>query len=853
MEIRLREDVKSCKREGTERPRAYYIPFSSQKEFAFKDGILDRSKSDRFISLDGVWRIREYPSPEQVDIDKPPKDKIPVPACVQMHGYDHIQYINCRYPFPFDPPVVPKDNPTYHYQTKFNIENTKDKYYLNFEGVDSYFVVYVNKMPIGNGQISHATNEFDITHLLVEGENTLDVVVVKWSFASYFECQDKFRWTGIFRSVYILRRPKEHIRDFKVTTDVKKTDGIVTIQNLSDIPIRYALLKNTGVIEPNKKAKIVIENAKIWSSENPNLYDLVLSANGEKILQRVGIRSVKIDKGIFKINGEHIKLKGVNRHESNPYTAAVVTIQDIIKDLELMKWAGVNAIRTSHYPNMPEFYELVNARGFYIMDEADLETHGICQSRGGYENAVWQEWAEKEMFSEPILDREINLYERDKNFSCIIMWSLGNESSYGKAFYAGADYIKKMDDRPIHYEGLMATDMKEYYTKRVDVASRMYAPPSFLLEYLEDEKETRPLVLCEYSHAMGNSNGDLNDYWKIIDSNDRFMGAYVWEWCEHAVWSEQKKGFLYGGDFGEAEHDGNFCVDGLVTPDRRVQSNLRELKAIYDGKREFEPLKIACKLQAKKEGKPCVVKVAENGVIEKLGNIPLKTPIKIDVFRAPIDNDRGIKGLWERLAKPEHVIDSVTEVGNKTIYKGRLVKNTFKPILRFQMTVEPFANGIDLELSYEVGEYIDYLARVGFSFSLNKKFQKFTYSGYGPYESYIDKHIASEYGEYSSTAIDNFNNYVMPQENGSHFGTSKLIVDKAFTVTAKKPFSFSVLPYSREQLTTAEHSFELGDSDATYVHIDLAMSGVGTTACGPALDEKYRVSKKGTNKFRITF
>ncbi len=839
----------SYKRFGTCSPRSYYIPFSEQSDFKFSNKILDRTSSDRFISLDGEWKIKEYSCIEEVDINICPTDKIIVPSCVQLYGYDKIQYINCRYPFPFNPPFVPQENPTYHYSRNFNIDDVNQKYYINFEGVDSCFFLYVNKRFVGYGQISHATNEFDITSFITLGVNCLDVVVVKWCAGSYLECQDKFRWTGIFRSVYLLKRPTVHITDFKITTDINGKDGIIKIENLSKIAFDYEFINKKGVIEPLREKNIVIKNAKIWDAKNPNLYDLIIKANGEKILQRVGFRKVQTDNGIFKINGKHIKLKGVNRHESHPQTGATVALENIIQDLELMKWAKVNAIRTSHYPNMPEFYELCNAYGFYVMDEADVETHGVCTSTGGYSRLVWQEWMEKAEFAISITDREINLYERDKNFSCVLIWSLGNESSWGNAFYNGADYIKSKDDRPIHYEGVWETDKTDYYNNRIDIASRMYPMPEFLNEFLADEKETRPLVLCEYSHAMGNSCGDINDYWEIIDTNDRFMGAFVWEWCDHAVLTE--KGFLYGGDFGETEHDGNFCVDGLVSPDRKIKSGLLELKACFEGKRNKDFVLPTCILGEKTAGNPLEVKVDKDGIINQIGDFEFVQPIKINILRAYIDNDRSVKSSWVKLEGYKQIVERVEKEENRTIYLGSLVKNCLQPIMKYKLTIESFANGIDIDFEYKIADFITYLPRIGFEFAIDKKYSEFSYCGYGKTESYIDKHLSSEYGKYDSNVNENFNNYIKPQENGSHFASTKLIINDLMEITAEKPFSFSVLPYSTKELMSASHNFELGESKATFINLDLAMTGIGSASCVTTLLSKYQAPVQFNNKFRL--
>ena len=334
---------------------------------------------------------------------------------------------------------------------------------------------------------------------------------------------------------------------------------------------------------------------------------------------------MEIVNGIYKLNGTHIKLKGVNRHDSSPTTGATVTVNDIVRDLKLMKWANVNAIRTSHYPNMPEFYDLCDAYGFYVMSEADVETHGLIAMDMSYGKKLWNEYANNGLFDEAVTSREVQLYEREKNRTCIVMWSLGNESAFGSMFYQGVKYIKERDNRPIHYEYLGAQINKDNdYTEWIDVASAMYVMPSYFKEFLNNENEKRPFVLCEYSHSMGNSCGDLQEYWEEINANDRFIGAFVWEWCSHAI--KTKKGFLYGGDFNETEHDVNFCVDGLVTPDRKITSNLRELRAVYDGKRrtDYEPCE---PLETVDNENAIPFTLDKQGKITSIGKLVFKQPL----------------------------------------------------------------------------------------------------------------------------------------------------------------------------------------------------------------------------------
>lgn len=847
---------------GVEKPRSYYIPFSIEDKFIFKNRIIDRSASSRFILLDGVWQIKEHKNVDGVDINEKLTQTIPVPSCVQLHGYDHIQYINCRYPFPARPPYVPQENPAYHYRKKFTIKDLSERYYLNFEGVDSCFYVYVNGKKIGFSQISHATSEFDITDCLVKGVNLLDVVVLKWCASSYLECQDKFRFTGIFRSVYLLKRPQKHITNFKIQTKIDGNDGIIEIYNYSEIPFDISFNRLKKTVEPNHNVSIQVKNAKFWTAETPHLYNITLLTDDEKIPQKVGIRTSEIVDGIYKINGKHIKLKGVNRHESNPKTGATVTVEDTVRDLKLMKWANVNAIRTSHYPDIPEFYELCDAYGFYVMDEADLETHGAVTSAGGWDLDVWEEYANNDLFTDGITDREITLYERDKNHACVVIWSLGNESSFGKAFYPGIEYIKSKDSRPIHYEGIWnITDKDKYYTNKLDMASRMYAPLSYFDEFLLDKRETRPYVLCEYLHSMGNSCGDLQDYWDKINSNDRFIGAFVWEWCDHAIQTE--KGFLYGGDFGETEHDSNFCVDGLISPDRRVKSNLLELQAVYGDKPRCDELpmgKALMSVSADKDMKYCI---NTQGQLCSINDVTLKQPFALHIERAFIDNDmllfhasadvRQIKDNWSFYEDCKQVAYSIEEKDGQVKVIGGIEKNCMRPMVNFEIEYTFFENGVDIEISYKTAKYVTYLPRIGFEFAIDKKYQAIEYTGYGPYESYADKHRASDYGTYRSTAKKEYYPWIKPQETGSHYGTTQLKLANGMQIVAEKPFSFSVLPYSTKQIKTAKHDFELPKSDAVYINLDLAMSGIGTFSCGPELAEEYRAPKEGKNKFRISF
>ncbi len=854
------KEFESFDRIGALPHRSYYIPFGEKDEVRSVFGITDRRSSSRFLSLDGIWQIKALERVEDFCLDDRLAASIPVPSCVQMHGYDQIQYLNFRFPFPVTLPHIPHNNPCWHYRRIFNLEKKcGERYYLNFEGVDSAFYLYINGQFKGYSQISHATSEFDITDLVKNGENTVDVLVLKWCISTYLECQDKFRFSGIFRNVYILSRPENHLTDYKIETDFSGENGVLTFINESKTEIALGIEGQNLTVAPEAKAEIEIKKVKPWSADEPNLYTLEIRAQGEKIIEKVGFRTVTVEGKVFKINGEAIKLKGVNRHDFNCETGATVTLQNMYDDLKLMKQLNVNAVRTSHYPNSPEFYELCDAIGLFAMDEADVETHGAVTIDGGYEVELLKEIAENEFFTKGILDRHTALVERDKNRTCVIMWSLGNESGFGKAFFEGARFIKNRDKtRPIHYEGLFLADPKYYYTDMVDVVSMMYPSIETIRErVLENEKETRPFVMCEYTHAMGNSCGDIADYWDLIYNNEQLMGAFVWEWADHGVKTE--KGFLYGGDFGETEHDGNFCIDGLLTPDRKPKSGAMEMKAVYSGKTKSEMKDVTIPTQ-KGYAKGIKIKADEHtGEITSIkadGEEILKTPLRLN-FTRYIDNDRELIAKWNEkyrlnVCKPQ--IFSCEKGDNFYKFRGGIAANYIRPVALFEMTYKVAGNRLTVELSYELAKRIKNFPRFGLEFGVDKKYADFDYVGFGPYESYTDKRVASDYGYYESTAKENYcYDYIRPQESGSHFASKYLGVKNLFSLTAKKPFSFSVNPYTTKQLCETTHNFDLTQNDFVNICVDVAMRGVGSNSCGPELPKKHEIRKKGKNTFKFKF
>lgn len=607
--------------ENTMPNRAYYIP-ASEKLFDLTE---NRAHSDRFQLLNGNWKFRYYDSIYDVKekffregYDTSGFVEIPVPGCIQNYGYDRQQYTNVRYPFPMDPPYVPAENPcgTYVHHFVYEKDSRAPRAYLNFEGVDSCFYVWLNGSYTGYSQVSHSTSEFDITDQLREGENTLAVLVLKWCDGSYLEDQDKFRMTGIFRDVYLLKRPEEGIFDYFITTSQEENKACIQAAVTffgKETPLKVSICGRDGEIfaewegtPSDGKISLTIENPILWNAENPYLYTIVLESRNEVITDRLGIREIQIKNGVVYFNGEKIKFHGVNRHDSDPETGFVIGLEQMKRDLRLMKQHNVNAIRTSHYPNAPQFYQLCDQYGFYVIDEADNESHGtrsvyrknITEKREG---ELWNEAiADNPDFTEATVDRAKRLVERDKNRPSVVIWSMGNECAYGCTFEAALAWTKGFDPtRLTHYESARYRPKnKAYDFSNLDLYSRMYPSLEEIHEYV-GRNTGKPLILCEYCHAMGNGPGDLEDYFQVFEQYDTVCGGFVWEWCDHAIYQgrtlDGNPMYLYGGDHGEFPHDGNFCMDGLVYPDRRPHTGLKEFKNVY------RPVRIVSFDQKKKE------------------------------------------------------------------------------------------------------------------------------------------------------------------------------------------------------------------------------------------------------------
>jgi beta-galactosidase/beta-glucuronidase len=609
------------------------VPYAD--EAAARGG--EREVSPFFESLNGEWKFYWATNPASApdgfyaeDFDASGWDTISVPGNWQLQGYDKPIYVNWGYAFPQDgrprkypeiarneplPPIPEDDNPTGCYRRTFAVPQgwAGRQVFLVFEGVDAAFHVWVNGQEVGYSQDSHLPAEFDITRHVHPGQNTLAVRVYRYCDGSYLEDQDFWRLSGIYRDVYLLATPRVHIRDFFVRTALDEAYRDVTmtveveVRNYSDRDATQHSLEltlydegkrpvvshsMTGIaVKAGDGTTVEIEqavaNPKKWSAEHPNLYTLLIAlkdATGN-ILEvegcNVGFRQLEIENAQLHVNGVPVLFRGVNRHEHDPDTGHTVTVESMIEDIKLMKRFNINAVRTCHYPDDPRWYDLCDRFGLYVMDEANLETHGTLDKLA--RDPAWQP---------AFLERAMRMVERDKNHPSVIMWSLGNESGYGPSHDAMADWIRQRDPtRPVHYEG--ATGWGARYTDRqyqgpedapaVDIVSVMYPTIERIVELARMPGETRPLIMCEYAHAMGNSCGNLREYWDAVEAHERLQGGFVWDWVDQGIRQTSKEGeewFTYGGDFGDDPNDGPFCINGLVWPDRRVKPALWEYKKI---------------------------------------------------------------------------------------------------------------------------------------------------------------------------------------------------------------------------------------------------------------------------------
>lgn len=956
---------------GTVPMRNEYTPFPPQTDpFARKEC------SPRRISLNGEWKFSGYESPERAPENwwsAETERCMPVPGNWELNGFGKPGYVNIKYPFPYDPPFVPHLNPTGIYRRTFEASLRPGwRWMLNLEGVDSCCYIRINGQFLGYTQGTHNSSEFDATSLLREGTNELALMVLKYCDGSYLEDQDKWRMSGIIRDVFFLIRPEKSICSYRITAGA---DGMLTVSWPDATSADLELLSPEG--ERLAEAKdchgawsFQVEHVKTWSAEKPVLYSMIIRTEEEWIGERIGFRTVEIRNGIFLVNGQPVKLRGVNRHESDPVTGAAITREQALRDLYLMKSHNINTIRTSHYPPAPEFLHMCDEIGFYVIDEADNESHGCVEASLTVDNhfdysgiAVL---ANRPDYEAAVLDRIAHMVERDLNRTSVLFWSMGNESGYSVAFEHAIRWVQGRDrTRLIHYESthlLSGAPMPNNSSDTLPVFSVMYPSMEAIDRYLANRLETRPYFMCEYAHAMGNGPGGLEAYWSRIYREPRMMGGCVWEWCDHGI--ETGKGpdgrpvYAYGGDFGEDPNDGNFCIDGLVFPDRTPHRGLKELAQVYrpvrvirdaagyvfqnmlaftcaedvlvcryeitvNGERRREgeiPLHLPplgeqhvdeC-MDAQEDGtcirfrfltredKPWAESGTEAGfeqifirpavpgmpVLSEKGTLQLtetrqticvwgerfhyefsrwtalpcsmrmdgkewlKEPTGWNTWRAPTDNDAVFRKTWERfhLNSPVPRVYSIraAEQGHHVCIDAELSLGGpgYRPMIRLGIRWTIDADGkCVLKADASLADECPPLPRLGLRFFLNPEFSRAEYLGYGPLESYSDKHEADWWGRFSEKIDGCREFHIRPQESGAHDGCTFLKVlgdaQQHLTISADRTFSFSLSRYSQEALTEARHRQDLQPSDASILCLDYAQSGIGSASCGPKPADEF--------------
>ncbi len=585
---------------------AYFIPYQSIE--AASENL--RENSEYFYSLNGKWDFKYFNSfVELCDKDITDTDiyegsvEVDVPKCFQLYdigNFDKPHYSNLYYPFQVDPPFVPDENPCGLYTKKINVTNSmlERKCILTFEGVASCFYLFINDEFFGYSQVSHATSKFDVTDKLIEGENTIKVLVLKWCDGSYLEDQDHFRLSGIFRDVYILLRNSAFLEDVEIKQIISDDFNLATLnikcKTNEKGTLKYMLngvdgeaLLNADSLE--NEFSIKIENPILWNDEEPETYSFFIMFNDEVIPFQLALRKVEIKDKKLLINGKPVKLRGINRHDNSPTGGYTVTVEDMLKDLFLLKRANVNAIRTSHYPNDPRFYDMAESLGFYIINEADIETHGMgFNTEKDWDWTRWSFLSNSPDWRKSYIDRATSLYERDKNHGAVIMWSLGNESGCGVNHRAMREFIKSRDKNAlVHYENshleFKAVPEGENFSDISDVESRMYAGVNYIEEYLNKKEYNKPFYMCEYVCSM--STGDVYDYWKLVDEYENFCGGCIWEFADHSIAVNDENGtprYYYGGDFGDFPHNSTCCIDGLVFADRTLRPGYFDMKKVYE-------------------------------------------------------------------------------------------------------------------------------------------------------------------------------------------------------------------------------------------------------------------------------
>ncbi len=950
-------------------PRATNIP-------ALRKGVYykNRLNSEMILDLNGIFKFSYSKEDDikdfyKIDYDDTNWDNLSVPSMWQYHGYSLPLYPNIEYPIPFVPPYVGNHNPVGYYRKRF-VAKKSGRNILYFGGVDSAFFVYLNGEYVGFSKGSRIPAEFDVTNLLNDGENLLAVKVFTYSDGTYLENQDMLLASGIFRDVMIYCLNKEHLWDYHVKTENNTVylDLSLFGEDLSNLNLTVTIGDYSKTVKGDKTVSLSFEflNPKKWNAEEPNTYNLTIAlSKNEKLLElhskKIGFAEFEMIDDKICLNGKQITIKGINRHEHNPKNGHAITVEQIEKELLLIKNNNMNAIRCAHYPNNPAFYEMCTELGIYVMNEADIETHGawLCGDMGYF--SKHPDWYNT------YFDRVSRMYERDKNESCISIWTLGNENGDGENLHKCFKYLREKDPK----KPIMLTGDDRLDPKFSDFRFIAYFTMS---KFLDFTIEGKPIMMLEYGHAMGNSPGLMKDTWDYVYKNRHVAGGYVWEFKNHGFYSEDEDGnafYKYGGDFGDINHWSNFSMDGYCLSDGTPKPSLTECKnvlaptyvysenedvfimntndfknldyitlkwSITEDYKEvrsgilklppiapFESYKLTIdkkidepisgaeyflnlnfiddnlNLIAEKQislGKKIEkesyipqydkftvenfenkinvtsnnVKLSfKNGMLchyEKDGEVILDQPMKLNIYRAPIDNDGVVNWAERWITKWKKCLYRYfdffpVESNIKNNENGEIevsFKGKWTPISKFV--------GFDLQIVYKIlndgkilvdmhglpyGEFAATIPRIGVIFTLNNKFNNATWYGRGEDECYIDRLEHCNFGLYHKNIKDMNFMYDIPQECGTRVDTRFLKVSdskNALSVIGSNSFSFSYHDFSLDNLIEARHRNELKKSNENYLYVDYLMRGIGSHSCGPDPEEIYELR---AHEFRFAF
>ena len=858
------------------------------------------------MNLNGMWNFAYFDNPSQATLNPSHWESIKVPGNVELQGFGIPVYVNMKNEFPSHPPYAPTDyNPTYVYARTFTFPDHWQgcRTIIKFGAVKSAMYLYVNDREVGYSEDSKTPAEWDITKYLHEGKNDLKVKVLRWCDGSYLECQDMWRMSGITRDVELYSVPKTYITDIKVIADLDTNDWST---GLLDVTVDLSREISGGRVEMafgDRLLRHLLKNndwfasfqlrypgIQPWSDSIPELYDLTIrlfDAAGhetECITKEIGFRHLDIRNGQLRINGKPMEIRGVNRHEHSMYGGHYITPDEMREDIHLMKEMGINAVRTSHYPNDELWYDLCDSAGIYVWDEANVESH----AQGYGENSL----AKKPEWLNPILDRIYNMYKRDRNHPCVIVWSLGNECGNGYCMEEAYRFLKGKDNtRPVVYE-------RAELDWNTDIVSIMYPSVDFLSQYARNHYNKRPYIMAEYCHAMGNSMGGLKDYWDTIDKYPQLQGGFIWDWVDQAFLIENGKlkieksdassncqlSWAAGGDLGELpglEDDDAFCANGILAADRSPHPHAAEVEAVYTRGRNCVPADSNRKYEVWLTGSAAhydfrrdkhsvtlsgnnfsVTLSTDDGSITSYrvdGRELLARPMRWNFWRPPTENDLAdpMGALaWQGLDQLTAKVLSVT-TGEAEVKMTLLLSTPDGATLRMKQILEADEYG-KLQLSYLIspdGKFLT-LPKLGIQFGLDTAFTACTFYG-NIFETYPDRRAAQRISRwYKSMEELSLPQYVVPQEQGNHeaewvhFKGEGLGL-KVIAPDTHVPLNFSVRRYNDTTMTAAHRWKGLHPDPYYTVSIDHRVAGLGTATCGPGVAERYTLSGDSVYCYRF--